>query len=411
MKRLRLWVPLAAALTAGLLTSSTTLAGRAAVRHASASQTFTVNVDGVNPAANETFLGYFPRAIAVHAGDTVVFHYGGVGEPHTVTFGTLVDGAVSAYNRLSPAQLAGTPPASFRALDATLPSLFPSGPGDAVQSAANPCYLPNGLPGTSLCPLSQHVHPDFSGTYSYYNSGWLNANQRFAVHLSASTAPGIYRFMCLLHRESMSGRMTVVPAGQPVKSPSAQFQQGVRQLAAEQAKLAPAVAALRQGNPPVPGVSLPGQNPALVGSGVPGVLGQVDEYGPRQIKIPVGGTVTWWFLGDHTITFNSNSTNNDVRYIAPDGTMHLNPKALVPVGGPGEPPPKGPPASGKGVTFKVVASSSWDGSGFRSSGIFLNSFGPPVIEGYKLKFTKAGTYNYICTVHDHMKGTVIVGGG
>ena len=49
MKRLRLWVLLAAALTAGLLTSSTTLAGRAAVRHASASQTFTVNVDGVNP--------------------------------------------------------------------------------------------------------------------------------------------------------------------------------------------------------------------------------------------------------------------------------------------------------------------------------------------------------------------------
>ena len=36
---------------------------------------------------------------------------------------------------------------------------------------------------------------------------------------------------------------------------------------------------------------------------------------------------------------------------------------------------------------------------------------PHNIEGYKIKFTKAGTYNYICTVHDHMKGTVIVGGG
>ena len=43
--------------------------------------------------------------------------------------------------------------------------------------------------------------------------------------------------------------------------------------------------------------------------------------------------------------------------------------------------------------------------------LFINSFGPPVIEGYKLRFTKAGTYNYICTVHDRMKGTVIVGGG
>ena len=34
-----------------------------------------------------------------------------------------------------------------------------------------------------------------------------------------------------------------------------------------------------------------------------------------------------------------------------------------------------------------------------------------MIEGYKLKFTHAGTYHYICTVHDNMKGTVVVGGG
>jgi hypothetical protein len=26
-----------------------------------------------------------------------------------------------------------------------------------------------------------------------------------------------------------------------------------------------------------------------------------------------------------------------------------------------------------------------------------------VIDGYELAFTKAGTYNSICTVHDHMK--------
>ena len=43
------------------------------------------------------------------------------------------------------------------------------------------------------------------------------------------------------------------------------------------------------------------------------------------------------------------------------------------------------------------------------SGIFVNSMGPPLIEGYKLTFTKAGTYKYICTVHDDMKGTVVVG--
>ena len=127
-------------------------------------------------------------------------------------------------------------------------------------------------------------------------------------------------------------------------------------------------------------------------------------------KIPVGGSVTWWIIGPHSITFNSDKTNNDIRAVAPDGTVHLNPPALAPAGGPGEPPPaKGGPTSG--IHFKLVASSTWNGKGFHNSGVFQNSFGPPVIEGYKLTFTKAGTYHYICTVHDNMKGTVVVGGG
>jgi hypothetical protein len=121
--------------------------------------------------------------------------------------------------------------------------------------------------------------------------------------------------------------------------------------------------------------------------------------------------VTWYLLGDHSITFNSDKTDNDVRANAPDGTVHFNLKGVAPAGGPGEPPPNKLPAYKRGIHLKVVASSSWSGQGFHSSGVFVNSFGPPLIEGYKLTFTKAGTYNYICTVHDHMKGTVVVGGG
>ena len=83
----------------------------------------------------------------MHAGDTVVFHYVGVGEPHTVTLGSLANSAVSAYNNLTPAQQnSENPPASFRAIDATLPNLFPQGPGDAIASAANPCYMPSAAP-------------------------------------------------------------------------------------------------------------------------------------------------------------------------------------------------------------------------------------------------------------------------
>jgi plastocyanin len=374
------------------------------------SQTFTVNVDGVNPKANETFFAYFPQTTMVHAGDTVVFHYVGVGEPHTVTLGSLVNTAVSAYDKLTPAQQQGPPPPALKSADGAVPQLFPNGPGDAIQSAANTCFVASGNPGEALCPSSQRAaQPDFNGSQSYYNSGWLNANQKFTVHISSSTPPGSYGFMCLLHREFMSGKVTVAPASAAVASPAAQFAAGQQQQAKMETALAPAVAALRLGKPPVPHVTLPGQFPALAGTGGK-VPAQVDQFGPKAIKIPVGGSVTWYFLGDHSLTFGSDKTDNDIHAHAPDGTSHFNVKAIAPAGGPGEPPP-GKPAFTTGIHLKVVASASWNGKGFHSSGVFINSFGPPVIEGYTLKFTKAGTYSYICTVHDHMKGTVVVGGG
>jgi len=384
------------------------LASTATHANESGSHVFTVNVDGVNPKANESFLAYFPRSSTVHPGDTVVFHYVGVGEPHTVTLGTLADKAVSAYVHLTPAQQqANTPPPALQAADAALPQLFPPGPGDAVASAANPCYVPSGPPGTALCPRSQHEQPAFDGSQSFYNSGWLDANEHWSVHVSSATPPGTYRFFCLLHREFMNGKLTVVPSDKPIPSPSAQYALGQKQLARMEAALAPAVASLRQGKPPVPNAVLP-PNSALAGSGG-NVPAQIDEFGPKTIKIPVGGSVTWYFLGDHTITFNSNKTDNDARTNAPDGTAHLNAKALLPAGGPGEPPPNKLPSYKSGIHLDVVASSRWNGQGFHNSGVFVNSFGPPVIEGYKLTFTKAGTYNYICTVHDDMKGKVVVG--
>ena len=409
MTRSSRWAPISGLVCLALCASGATLAGTAAKRSIAGAETFTINVDGVNPKANETFFAYFPRATTVHAGDTVIFHYVGVGEPHTVTLGNLADNAVSVFAHLTPAQQqANTPPPAARAADAALPQLFPQGPGDAIASAADKCFVQSGTPGTSLCPLSQHEQPDFNGTQSYYNSGWLDANQKFTVHFSGSTAPGTYRFTCLLHREFMSGKITVAPVSKTIESPATQFAAGQKQQAGMEGQLVHAVAALRQGKPPTPHASvLP--NSVLAGSGG-NVPAEIDEFGPKSIKIPVGGSLTWYFLGDHSITFNSDKTNNDIRANAPDGTAHFNPKGVAPAGGPGEPPPS-KPAFTNGVHLKVVASSSWNGQGFHSSGVFINSFGPPVIEGYKLTFTKAGTFHYICTVHDHMKGTVVVGSG
>ena len=106
-------------------------------------QTFHVSVDGSAKGANETFIAYFPNQLRVHPGDTVVFTWHGPGEPHTVTLGTDVDNLLSAFDKLKPAQQ-NNPPKSVVALDAALPSLLPQGPGDAIQDAANPCFIASG---------------------------------------------------------------------------------------------------------------------------------------------------------------------------------------------------------------------------------------------------------------------------
>ena len=111
-------------------------------------QTFTVNVDGANKSANEAFLAYYPSVVRVHPGDAVVFDEVGNGEPHTVTLGTLTDQVVAAFDKLTPLQQQQAPPASLLRLDAKVPFLLPRGPGDAIQSAANPCFLDTGVPSS-----------------------------------------------------------------------------------------------------------------------------------------------------------------------------------------------------------------------------------------------------------------------
>ncbi len=222
--------------------------------------------------------------------------------------------------------------------------------------------------------------------------------------------------MCLLHREGMTGKIVVVPSGTSVASPSDQYAAGQKQLAADEAKLKPAADALAQGKPPIPGITLPAENPVLAGSGAQSVEdAEITQFGPQTIKIPVGGSVTWFIIGPHSITFNSDKSNDDIRSVAPDGTVHLNAKAVAPGNAPGEPQTSGGGGGGGGgpsnapPKFKIVATKTWDGNGFLNTGVFLNSEGPPLIEGYTITFTKAGTYKYLCTVHDDMKGEVDVG--
>ena len=162
-----------------------------ASRDAPTPQVFHVNVDAHNSKANEAFIAYFPSVIHVHAGDTVVFHWAGNGEPHTVTLGTLVDNAVSAFVEAH----AGAAEQSAQVGDrrSTLRCRSCCRTAPATRSVGREPVLrrePATRRRTAACPKT--TQPAFDGTQSFYNSGWKNSNAELHRSPLAGTRPGTY---------------------------------------------------------------------------------------------------------------------------------------------------------------------------------------------------------------------------
>lgn len=381
----------------------------AACGSSSKGATYDVQIDGKAPSFNGGFNAYFPNEVKAHPGDTVRFKSIYRGEPHTVTLGSLVDAGL-------PKALAAGPDAPDEPAELKkIPDLLPQGPGDANQASAQPCYLASGDPpgGGAACPKSQQRQPDFDGTQSYYNSGFLPDQATFSVKLSKKIKPGTYNYFCALHRVEMSGKITVVRSGQAVPSATKDTQGGQSQLNDLIQKLQPTATAVKGGTLP-PFVTQPKPGSVLAGGATMDAQNaEVNEFGPATASIPVGGSVTWTIVGPHTISFNPTpAAAAGLLTKAPDGSFHANQEAGAPAGGPGQPPPpEGPPPSTEPNAPPprptVVNGGRWEGSGFRSSGFFL-SF-PPQLYAYRLTFTRPGTYAYVCLVHPEMTGTIKVG--
>lgn len=351
-------------------------------------QTYTVQVDAnradLNLPVTETVTAYYPHALSVHPGDTVSFALNDSGEPHTAVFGSLVDAAVTAFNKLPPAQQQN-PPVAVQNLVHKIPDLFPQGPGDVRQVASQPCFQATGAPPAEKACA---VHTgEFTGTESLASTGWFDPNAPFPFKISDSATPGTFHFYCQVHDLGMQGSLTIAPKATQIPSPTDVAATATQELQADTAKLQ--AAATAAAGAPV--------KHAAAGAFVQTFQqGQVDAFGPAQIHIAVGGSVVWTIFGDHSIFFNSTAADQGARSAAPDGSVHFNAKSATPVGGPGAGPKPG-----------LLNGGSWNGVGQHSSGLFL-SF-PPDLYSYKLTFTKAGTYSFQCTIHNNMKGTVTVG--
>lgn len=378
----------------------------------------TVEVDAKSSDLPMSALAYFPQAVTVHAGDKVTFHSNDIGNPHTVTLGAIVDTGLKAFNALpdeiknsegppDEATIAKLPADQQKlvkdalALDEKLPSLLPDGPGDANQLSANPCFATAEPATDKACPKG--AQPAFDGKQALYNSGFLPDDATFDVKLADDIAPGTYNYFCLLHRQGMTGTITVVAADEKVPSADEVAKSGADELESKFAsKLRPQAAELAK---------TPADKPV---AGPPPVEGQeeleasLEAFGPAEVTVKAGSAVTWTVFGPHTISINAPQDAIGAMTKAPDGTWHANDKAFAPAGGAGAPPPpEGPPGPPDPNAKPIlIDGGTFDGSAYHSSGLIL-AFGPPGYQ-YKLTFAKAGTYQIQCQVHPDMKGTVKV---
>lgn len=353
-------------------------------------QSYTVQVDahtqgddyGVYASA------YFPGEVKVHPGDTVSFKLNWSGEPHSVTFGTLVDDGAA---KLDPA--ADDEPEAWR----KIPAMLPEGPGDAIQSTVNPCYLETGAPPEKdACTAEQQKQPVFTGKQTLFNSGFLADGSNFAVKFDAAITPGTYNYFCVLHRGIMTGKVTVVAKAVEVPAPAEVLKQGEDGVAEVASKLKATYDKSKAGMGP--GASFAGITDPGFFEAKPPLDAGITEFLPKAATAKVGAKVKFVPVGAHTIAFNSPQDAVELLVKGPDGAWHLNEKAVAPA----QSPPTVP-----AETAVATDAGTWNGTGYLNSGLLLG-FGPPGSTTWTVAFGKAGTYTYRCAVHPDMEGTITV---
>lgn len=291
---------------------------------------------------------FFPDAVTIHVGDTIHFT-SPYPEIHTVTF--------------LPTGMA-------------VPALVVPGPSGPPQFGFNPVAATPTYTGTSTTLDSTKL----------LNSGILNKGDFVDVTFPHA---GTFHFVCIVHGPSMSEDVTVVPAA---NAADAQPAIDTRAASQEQALVIKGQTAASAIQPSPASVKLADGstqwNDVIGGETAEAAI---DQFFPANITVNAGDTVTWTNpLADvpHTVTFTSGA-------------------ALPPLVTPA-PQPSGPPfIAFTPQLFLPTAAKTYDGTGFVNSG-FLQQGTPAAT--YSLKFTKPGTYTYVCAIHadQGMKGTITV---
>jgi plastocyanin len=352
------------------------------------------------------FTAFVPSQVPLHPGDAVNFQLQDTGEPHAVAVGTLVDAAVTGADGLGPTatlkQIEGLKPMK------KVPSVMPLSPKGKVPelnaSAAQRCFLESGSPpnsptgGAAAC--EEAGQPDFNGRQPFFSSGLLEEGEPFRIKLAADIAPASYRFMCLVHRSTMTGTIEVRP--KDVERPS------VAELRTQAEAEEKEVAASLEPSARVAGVKAfdaKGAGPVFAGTGPLGLSrGFITAFIGDEVKVAVDTPLVWKVNRTHTISFNPSREAKDGFILEGSDGTRLNEDVWNPVGS--KRAPAGlfriPPAK---KSYKINGG-TWSGEDAWSSGVIQATAGTAV--SYSMRFSKAGTYKYTCLIHDSMRGRVVV---
>ena len=319
----------------------------ATAAHVPVTRTISVGGGGSGVAAND----YFPNAITIHEDDTI--HFANTyDEPHTVTY---------------------VPPATDKP-ELIIPNPL-GGPGQIFNpKAENPSNT--GAGATAFDP------------HAYFNSGFMFKDATADVTFDTT---GSFKFLCLFH-PGMELQVSVVSETVAIASQADLDKKG----AAARDALIAGGKAIAAGYQLTKTTDAGGTSTWFAQAG--GGAGQADvvQFLPvGSLSIKTGDTVHWSnpTFTPHTVTFTSGGEEPDLIATIPNpkGTPPsfdtFSPAALFPAGG-----------------------KTYDGTGLAHSGIFDASGEFPAGTEYSLTFTKPGTYNYICILHDDqgMKSTIVV---
>jgi plastocyanin len=388
-------------------------------------QTWRMLVNNVSPPGRTwSFNTFYPDRLQAHPGDTIVFTLA----PNPMAFHTIHILTVG----MTPLEWYSGFSGGFLQSDLTRPGGWQR-PFFGIEAGSLGLPASCGRAGQPPC-LYSYDNIGFPGAEFGLNSGVLvnpppsggQGNPSFTVTLAPGLHPGPYYVTSDVDGPTMSARIDVVPADQPVQSAEDLQADAQRQYAADLAWLA---GHDRIANPPE--ASNPDGTKTWqvdAGSGAPDKPWlAINAFQPSTMAIIAGDTVTWTNKSPgataHTVSGFAPTPDALPQNLSPylAGCLASNGQLQLPPAG-SFPPDIWNTCPGAEVNDLTGASQPSAPSGDpytqgdRTSGILLNQAyldspigtGLPYPSSYRVTFPNPGTYYYQCAIHPDMIGVVVV---